>query len=140
VDDDISGVQISTPNPAAVAAAAVAVSWHCHLDDVRCEPREVVPPRGRETAGRGVLAVAPYNGADPRGVGEWAVVDEVHAAAASNPVTGGHTSLHGLQTQPQATSLGKRDHTVVAAEVVVEHMGWTPRTAVPFRGPAISAR
>jgi hypothetical protein len=114
VYDDIRGIQITTPQAAPIAAAAVTVSGHRHFDDVGCELRQVVPPCRGETASRSVLAVAPHDGSNPRSIGERSVVDEVDAAAASNPMTGSE-SLHRLHTQAGASSLVERNHTVVAA-------------------------
>src|SRR5207245_2017207 len=106
--DYVCRVQVSTPQPATVAAATVAVSGHRDLDDVGREFREVVPPCRRETAGRCPLAVAPYSGSDARGVGERSVIDEVDTAAASNPVPRLQSAPNGFVAEPRASRLCER--------------------------------
>jgi hypothetical protein len=103
----------------------VAVSGHRHLDNVGCELSEALPPRRREAAGGCALTVAPYGDSDAGCVGERSIVDEVDGAAAPNPATGRHPSLHGFEAQPRASGLSERDDTVVAAQIVVEYVDLT---------------
>jgi hypothetical protein len=120
----------------------MAVSRHRHLDDVRRKLREVVPPRRRQTAGRGPLAVAPYGGSDARRVGERSVVDEINTAAASNPVPGAQSAPNGFVAKPRASSLCQGEHAVLVPQIVIQHilhvlMDAADASAVP---PAVSAR
>jgi len=120
--DYVCHVQVSAPHSATVAAAAVSFSRHRDLDDVGREFREFVPPRRRETAGRCVLAVAPYSGSDARRIGERSVIDEVDAAAASNPMTRPQSAPNGFVAEPRASRLCEREDTVLAPQIVIQHL------------------
>jgi hypothetical protein len=120
--DHIRGVQVSTTYAAAFAAATVAVPGHCQVDDFGRELRQPMPPRRGETAGRGVLAVAPHGGSDARGVGEWSVVDEVDATAASNPVARSEPSPNGFVAQAGTSGLSEGDDADLASKIVIQHL------------------
>jgi hypothetical protein len=100
----------------------MAAPGHCHLNDVRRKSGEAMPPGCGEAARRGVFAVAPYRRSHSRGVSEWPIIDEVNAACTSTPVTGTHPSLYGVKTEPGVFGLRERNHAVLFAEVVVEHV------------------
>lgn len=120
--DDVRAREVAATNSRSVAAPAVAVARHGHLDGVGREPGDTVPPRGSQATGRSARPITPDRRANARGIGEWAVVDEVHAQRASAPNSGANPAIDGVLTQSGCSALGQCDHTVMAAKQVFEHV------------------
>ena len=141
--DDVAAVQVAATDPCSLMAAAVAVARHRDLDDGGREPRQTVPRGGRQTAGGGLGPVPPHPRADAGRVRERTVIDEVHAPAAAAPLAGLHAALHAASTQPRGPRLLVGDDSVLAPQIVAEHVRCDapqPPTVPPTANGGTSAR
>jgi hypothetical protein len=140
MDDDVRPVEVSAPQSGPIMGPTVAIPRNRHVDDVGSKPSEAMPPRGRQAARHGVLAIAPHGRPDTCGVTKWSVVGKVDATCAPAPMTRAHTSLDSFKTDPGAARLSKRDDAVLPPQILVEHARWTSATLASFPTAVISAR
>lgn len=139
-DSYVGGMEISPPQTGSIMATPVPGTRHGHVDHVRSKLRQLVQPRGRESAGCRAIPVTPDGGADTRSIAELAVVDEIHATAAPPPCAGLHSALYGLQAESDAAGLIQCNDSVLLAKHVVQHNEWTLVSVVGFRDVVVSVR
>lgn len=93
---------------------------------------DAMPPCGRQAARRCARPIAPHFDANARGIGERAIVNEVHPARALSPVAGLKAPLNGVATEATPLGLRKCYDAVVAMQIVVEHTSETRRKRERF--------
>lgn len=136
----VGGIEISAPQSGSVVATPMSGARHRHVNYLRSELRQLVQPRGRESARCCAFPVPPYGGADPRSVAELAVVDEIHPTTAPPPFTSLDPALYGLRAESGAAGLCECDDAVLFTQDVIQHSQWTLASTIWFRPLVISVR